>query len=76
MDGSIACTGAAESVHVPVGDFGLALSTFEEVAEHLANVVVETDVVLDNSRSLERLVYDDEHPVTAIAVGGNRFSRA
>lgn len=49
-------------------------NTFDEVRAHLATVVEATRVVLDNSRSDDRLNYTDV-PVVAIAVGGNTLSR-
>jgi len=53
---------------------GLAHVEWEAVLEHLPEVVGSTVVVVDNSKSLDRLKYG-KSPVTAIAVGGNTLSR-
>jgi len=63
-----------ESSRVAASEFGLAVLSATEVMAQLSRVVWATTVVLDNSRSLERLSYGDE-PVTAIAIGGNTLSR-
>lgn len=66
-----------ETTRVPTADFpGLNLTTpaFETVRGELRDVVVDTKIVLDNSRSPERLDYRSG-PVTAIAIGGNTLSR-
>lgn len=49
-------------------------NSFDEVLEHLGAAIDATRVILDNYRSEDRLVYEDE-PVVAIAVGGNTLSR-
>ncbi|MEV6306041.1 Z1 domain-containing protein [Actinoplanes sp. NPDC051861] len=64
----------AESARVSAEDFGRAQNSFTEVLEHLAGVVEDTRVVLDNYRSQDRLDYS-EPSVVAIAVGGNTLSR-
>jgi Z1 domain len=53
---------------------GLPVVGFDELRERLGEVVDDVRVVVDNSRSEDRLQYGDE-PVTAIAVGGNTLSR-
>jgi hypothetical protein len=63
-----------ESSRVPAEDFDRKQNSFEEVFPHLAHVIGETRVVLDNYRSQDRLDYTDP-PVVAIAVGGNTLSR-
>lgn len=63
-----------ETQRVKASDWGREQNTFDEVAEHLAEVFEAARVILDNSRSDERLDYGDE-PVVAIAVGGNTLSR-
>jgi len=63
-----------ESPRVPAADWGREQNTWEEVAPHLRPVVAATRVVLDNSKSKERLDYSGE-PVVAIAVGANTLSR-
>ncbi|PJJ72952.1 Z1 domain-containing protein [Diaminobutyricimonas aerilata] len=64
-----------ESVRVPAEDFGRVQTSWEEVRAHLLNVVERTKVVLDNYRSADRLNYEGEEKVVAIAVGGNTLSR-
>lgn len=56
------------------GRFGLAAVPFDAVRQELPTVVDATTVVLEHSRSLERLSYGED-PVTAIVVGGNTLSR-
>jgi hypothetical protein len=65
----------AEVGRVPADDFGEAATTYNDLQPHLADVVAETRVILDNSWSPVRLSYDDDNPVVAIAVGGNTLSR-
>jgi hypothetical protein len=64
----------AECSRVPASAFDETKVTFEAVHRHLAEVVGQTKVILDNSRSDERLDYAGE-PQVAIAVGGNTLSR-
>ena len=59
--------------HVCRPDFGEVAVSFVQLREHLAEDVGATRVVMDNSRSRERLSYSGE-PVVAIAVGGNTLS--
>lgn len=63
-----------ESPRVPAEDWERKQNAWEEVAPHLESVVATTQVVLDNSRSKERLDYSGD-PVVAIAVGANTLSR-
>jgi len=63
-----------ETSRVKAADFGEREVSFAELRGHLGEVVGATRVVMDNSRSRERLSYGDE-PVIAIAVGGNTLSR-
>ena len=52
--------------------------SWEQVRPHLAGVLTDTRVVIDNYRSTERLAYSDDEkvpPTTAIVVGGNTLSR-
>ncbi len=63
-----------ESSQVPSEDFDRTQDTFEDVLEHLPEVVSATRVILDNFRSQDRLDYS-EPSVVAIAVGGNTLSR-
>ena len=64
----------SEASRVPAADFGIAPTSFDSVLAQLAQVVGDTKVVLDNSRSLDRLDYTNGTQ-TAIAVGGNTLSR-
>jgi hypothetical protein len=63
-----------ETSRVDAAEFGETTVPFSSVREHLIDVVEATTVVLDNSRSEDRLDYSGE-PVVAIAVGGNTLSR-
>lgn len=63
-----------ESAKVPAEDFGRTQNSFDEVRLHLADVISDTKIVLDNYRSQDRLDYA-EPSVVAIAVGGNTLSR-
>ena len=58
-----------------VVDFGLEPVAWEDIAPVLPQVAEEVVVITDNSRSLERLHFDDEHPRVIVAVGGNTLSR-
>lgn len=53
---------------------GLPPVSFEQLLDVLPTVAADVTVVVDNSRSEDRLSYGEE-PVTAIAVGGNTLSR-
>jgi hypothetical protein len=64
-----------ETSRVPREDWGAEQNSFEEVERHLADAIRRTAVVLDNYKSADRLIYTDEEPVVAIAVGGNTLSR-
>lgn len=64
-----------ESERVPARDWGRRQNTFDEVLERLPEVLEACVVLLDNSRSDERLDYGGEDPVIAIVVGGNTLSR-
>jgi hypothetical protein len=63
-----------ETSRVDAIDFGQVPVPFTDLREHLVEVVGASRVVMDNSRSRERLSYSGE-PVVAIAVGGNTLSR-
>jgi hypothetical protein len=64
----------AETARVPSEDWGREAEPFHVVREHLLATVEATRLVIDNSRSQDRLDYTSE-PVTVIAVGGNTLSR-
>lgn len=61
-----------ETERVPAGS--LPVVAFDELRGQLEAVVTNVEVIVDNSRSEDRLRYGSE-PVTAIAVGGNTLSR-
>ena len=63
-----------ECSRVDAADFGEEPVSFKDLREHLVEVVGASRVVMDNSRSRERLSYSGER-VVAIAVGGNTLSR-
>lgn len=65
---------AEETARVRAEDFSERPVTFDEIAEHFADVLESTRVVLDNSMSADRLDYRSG-PQVAIAVGGNTLSR-
>jgi Z1 domain len=56
-------------------EFGLPAVEFSQLRLRLPEVLGATRVVMDNSRSRERLSYAGGEPVIAIAVGGNTLSR-
>jgi len=60
---------------VPSSDFGLSSVTFDTLLSVLLNIVDDTDICIENSRSLSRLEYEDGNPRTVIVVGGNILSR-
>lgn len=64
-----------ESAKVDASEFGLLKVDFDAVLNVLADVVADTEIILDNSTSNSRLDYDSDEPVTAIAIGGNTLSR-
>jgi len=67
-------TWTRETALVPASRFEERTVSFDELRTHLPDIVHETKVVVDNSRSADRLNYESG-PVTAIAVGGNTLSR-
>ncbi|MDJ1137342.1 Z1 domain-containing protein [Streptomyces iconiensis] len=64
----------AETTRVPAEDFGEKTVAFDELLPELPGVLDDCRVVMDNSRSEDRLDYD-KGPVVAVAVGGNTLSR-
>jgi hypothetical protein len=63
-----------ETARVPAESMDETPVSFDGVIGKLPAVLKESRVVLDNSRSTERLDYSGD-PVVAIAVGGNTLSR-
>jgi hypothetical protein len=55
--------------------FSLPGLNYEEVRGRISEVLAETEVVVDNYRSEQRLSYPDDRHVTVIAIGGNTLSR-
>jgi hypothetical protein len=64
----------SESARVPAESLGEQPTPFDELFDRLREVVDASTVILDNSRSQERLDYSGKQ-VVAIAVGGNTLSR-
>jgi hypothetical protein len=60
---------------VPSSDLNLRPVSFEALLPALQNVVADTEIVIENSRSLLRLEYGNEVPKSVIVVGGNILSR-
>ncbi|NJP66686.1 Z1 domain-containing protein [Streptomyces spiramenti] len=63
-----------ESERVLADEFGEAKVPFERLVAELPGVLESCRVIMDNSRSEDRLDYENG-PVVAIAVGGNTLSR-
>lgn len=63
-----------ESEAVPASLFGGKPISFDELQVNLADVARDVRVIVDNSKSTDRLDYS-KAPVTAIAIGGNTLSR-
>lgn len=55
--------------------FDLEPVAWEDVAATLPVVAADAEVITDNSRSQERLHFDDSNPRVIVAVGGNTLSR-
>ena len=53
---------AAECERVPSADFGFEAVPWDDVAAVLPAVASDAEVITDNSRSLERLSFDDDEP--------------
>lgn len=51
------------------------VEAFDEILEYLPAVIEDCRVIIDNSRSDDRLSYEEETQNTIIAVGGNTLSR-
>ncbi|TCM39649.1 Z1 domain-containing protein [Kribbella sp. VKM Ac-2568] len=64
-----------ECKRVPASDFGQSAVEWDDVLALLPAVAEDAVVVTDNSRSTERLNFDDSDPRVIVAVGGNTLSR-
>ncbi|WP_139000247.1 Z1 domain-containing protein [Rhodococcus zopfii] len=64
-----------ETTRVDAARFGLTPLTFDEIAPLLSDVVGDCRIIIDNSRSDERLEYREDESNTIIAIGGNTLSR-
>lgn len=60
---------------LPAEEFGNTPVTFDDLKVHLAAVAADVRVIVDNSRSEDRLDFDDREPQVTVAVGGNTLSR-
>ncbi|MFP2990014.1 Z1 domain-containing protein [Mycobacterium intracellulare] len=65
----------SECDRVPAADFDLERVSWEELVGALNAVAEAAEVIVDNSRSTERLSFDDDNPRVIVAVGGNTLSR-
>ena len=64
-----------ECEKVSAAEFDLESVTWAEVSGELPAVAAAAEVITDNSRSIERLSFDDHNPRVIVAVGGNTLSR-
>ncbi|MEV0802469.1 Z1 domain-containing protein [Kribbella sp. NPDC050281] len=64
-----------ECKRVPAADFGQTEIDWDDVLALLPAVAEDAVVITDNSRSTERLNFDDGDPRVIVAVGGNTLSR-
>lgn len=64
-----------ECERVPAGDFDMNALSWDDIAGVLTEVAEAAEVIVDNSRSPERLSFDDDNPRVIVAVGGNTLSR-
>ncbi|MCL0246207.1 Z1 domain-containing protein [Corynebacterium sp. CCM 8835] len=65
-----------ECARVPSSDYpDLSTVSFADIAPLIPEVLGDTKVVIDNSRSDRRLEYGDDRPETVIAIGGNTLAR-
>jgi hypothetical protein len=65
----------AECDQVSASDFRLDPVQWDEIQERLPEIANAVEVITDNSRSIERLHFDDANPRIIVAVGGNTLSR-
>ncbi|EME65472.1 hypothetical protein G352_10812 [Rhodococcus ruber BKS 20-38] len=64
-----------ETSRVDAARFALTSLTFDEIAPSLLAVVGDCRIIIDNSKSEERLQYREDESNTIIAIGGNTLSR-
>jgi hypothetical protein len=72
---SLADQWSRECELVPSEDWDADPVSWEDVLAVLPSVAADVHVITDNSRSQERLNFDDANPRVIIAVGGNTLSR-
>jgi hypothetical protein len=72
---SLASIWSSECARVPGEDFDLEPVEWADVVAMLPSVAQDAEVITDNSRSQERLSFDDRNPRVIVAVGGNTLSR-
>ena len=63
-----------ETVRVPAETFDLEPVGFDQIRPYIPKVLKDTDIIVDNGTSTERLDYSNG-PATVIAIGGNTLSR-
>ncbi len=63
-----------EQSRVPSEEVGEKGTTFDELLPHLKDAIVRTDVIVENSKSVQRLTYGDKAK-TQIVIGGNTLAR-
>lgn len=64
-----------ESDTVPAAAFGHEAVSWDEVSALLPTVASDAELIIDNSKSEDRLSFDNARPRVIIAVGGNTLSR-
>ncbi|MGO2165550.1 Z1 domain-containing protein [Corynebacterium casei] len=64
-----------ESETVRAEEFDNPKHSFEELSVHIPQVIEELKLIVDNSRSDERLEYNSDEPATVIVIGANTLSR-
>lgn len=73
--GSLKQQWSSECEEVSATTFDLDPVPWEDVLERLPDIANAVEVIVDNSRSTERLNFDDANPRIIVAVGGNTLSR-
>jgi hypothetical protein len=73
-DSALRAMWTSECDREPAERHGLKRVPFDDLLDELPAVVRGAQVVADNSRSTERLIFGDD-PATVVAVGGNTLSR-